>query len=340
MRAARGLGMLVAGFVMAVGTGGPALAQEYPQMTIKFGDLLNRNFGYYQGIAAFKAEVEKRTGGRIKVDIITDNKMGTPKDALEALQLGAVQMAMNTPAYTQGTVKEHMIWALPYLLKDRATWREFAYGPMGKELGDKVEAHGLKFFTWCSAGGRGFVSKKPLATPADFTGQKIRAIPDPVVASMIKSFTGQPVVMNIQEVYTGLQQGVLDGAELSIELTTAFKFHEVAKYYTETQHALTPGMAMANLGWWKKQPKAVQDLIEQVMTTSFRKANDDFYAAVDPTATVAQQTAQAKVLTDKGVTMVKADTAALKKASAPVIEEFKARIGKEYVEKVIKAVGY
>ncbi len=315
-------------------------AQDYPTMTIKFGDLLNRNFGYYQGILAFKNEVEQRTGGRIKIDIITDNKMGTPKDALEALQLGAVQLAMNTPAYTQGTVKEHMIWALPYLIRDRATWRQFAYGPAGKELGDRVEAHGLKFLTWCSAGGRGFVSKKPLAGPADFKGQKIRAIPDPIVVEMIKSFGGQPVVMNIQEVYTGLQQGVLDGAELSIELVTAFKFTEVAKFYTESQHAYTPGMAMANLGWWKKQPKHVTDLFEEVLQSSFRKANDEWFVSVDPNAPAAEQAATAKILTDRGVTMVKADTAALRQASASVIEQFRGRIGADYLAQVMKAVGY
>lgn len=320
--------------------GFPVRAQDFPQMSIKVGDLLNRNFGYYQGLVAFKSEVEKRSAGRIQIEIITDNKMGTPKDALESLQLGAVQLAMNTPAYTQGTVKEHTIWALPYLMKDRATWREFAYGALGKELGERIEVHGLKFLTWCSAGGRGFISKKPLAGPADFTGQKIRAIPDPVVVEMIKSFTGQPVVMNIQEVYTGLQQGVLDGAELSIELATAFKFHEVAKFYSETQHALQPGMLMANLTWWKRQPKHVTDLFEQAATTVLRKANDEFYVAVDPNAPQPQQQAAAKILADRGVTMVKADIAALRKASAPVIETFKNRVGREYVDRVIKAVGY
>ncbi|MEO7404115.1 MAG: hypothetical protein ABIU95_10645, partial [Burkholderiales bacterium] len=87
--ALRGMGFLGAALAIAFCTIGAACAQEYPQMTIKFGDLLNRNFGYYQGIAAFKEEIEKRTAGRIKIDIITDNKMGTPKDALESLQLGA-----------------------------------------------------------------------------------------------------------------------------------------------------------------------------------------------------------------------------------------------------------
>ena len=88
------------------------------------------------------------------------------------------------------------------------------------------------------------------------------------------------------------------------------------------------------------QPKAVQDLLEQAIQTSYRKANDGFYAAVDPRSNAQQQTADAKILTDKSVTMVKPDLAAFKKASAPVIEQFKSKIGKDYVEKVLKAVDY
>lgn len=317
-----------------------AAAPDYPQMTIKFGDVANRNFGYYQGMVAFKDEIEKRTGGRIKVEILTDGKLGTAKDALEALQLGAVQMGMNTPAYTQSIVPEHMLWNLPFLIRDRKTWRNFAYGPVGKELGDKIEPRGIKFLTWCSAGGRGFLAKKPLATLADFKGQKIRAIPDPVVTDTIKSFTGQPVVMNLPEVYTSLQQGVLDGSELSIELVTAFKFYEPAKYYTETQHILTPGMVIANLSWWRKLNKDTQQLIEQVLTTKFREANDSWFVELDPNAPVEKQRAAAKILTDRGVTIVKADIEALKKASAPVLEQYKAKVDKKFVDRMMKALGY
>jgi tripartite ATP-independent transporter DctP family solute receptor len=317
-----------------------AAAPDYPAMTIKFGDIISRNFGYYQGIVAFKEQIEKRSGDRIKVEILTDGKMGTPKDALEALQLGAVQMAMNTPAYTQSVVPEHTVWNLPYLIRNRETWRKFAYGPVGKEIGDKIEAKNIKFLTWCSAGGRGFLSKKPLATPADFAGQKIRAIPDPIVVDTIKSFSGQPVVMNIQEVYTSLQQGVLDGSELSIELVTAFKFHEAAKYYTETQHILTPGMVVANLAWWRRLNKDTQQLIEEIITSDFRRANDGWFIEIDPTSPVEKQRAAAKTLTDRGVTIVKADIEALRKASAPVIDQYKAKIGKDLVERVMAAVGY
>lgn len=317
-----------------------AAAADYPAMTIKFADVINRNFGYYQGMVALKTEVESKSGGKIKVEILTDGVMGTAKDVLEAAQLGTVQMAMNTAAYTQNVVPEHGIYNLPYLFKDRKSWQGFSYGPMGQELGAKIERRGLKFLTWNSAGGRGIVNnRKPLARPADFTGLKIRTMPDPVIVDTIKAFNGQPVVMHLPEVFTSLQQGVLDGAEVSIELVTAFKFHEAAKHYTETQHIMTPGMVVANLAWWNSLNRDTQALVLGAIS-GFRKANDTWFIEVDLTAPVEQQAAKMKVLTDRGVTITKPDVAALKTATAPVVERYKEKIGRAYVEAVMKAVGY
>jgi tripartite ATP-independent transporter DctP family solute receptor len=321
-------------------TCGAVRAADYPSMTIRFGDVGNRNFGYYQGMVAFKNEVEEKTGGKIKVEIITDLKLGTAKDVLDAVQLGTVQMTVNTAAYTQNLIPEHGVFNLPYLFKDRAAWEKFAYGPMGEELGNKLETRGLKFLTWCSAGGRGILSKKPLATPEDFKGQKVRAMPDPAIIDTLKAINGQPVVMNLPEVYTAMQQGILDAADLSIELILAFKIQETAKFYTETLHIMTPGMIVANMAWWQRQNKDTQDLIEKAIKTKYIPANDKFWIALDPASSLAEQTLAAKPLVDKGVTIVKPDLDALRKATAPIVEQYKNKIGKEYVEKVMKEVGY
>ncbi len=332
----------IVGLILGALAGGvaPAWAADYPEMTIKFADVINRNFGYYQGMVALKNEVETKSGGKIKVEILTDGVMGTAKDVLEAVQLGTVQMAMNTAAYTQNVVPEHGIYNLPYLFKDRKTWQEFSYGPLGQELGAKIEKRGLKFLTWNSAGGRGIVNRRrPLARPADFTGLKIRTMPDPVIVDTIKAFGGQPVVMHLPEIFTSLQQGVIDGAEVSIELVTAFKFHEAAKHYTETLHIMTPGMVLASLPWWNSLNKDTQALILGAIP-AFRQANDSWFLDVDPTLPADQQAAKAKILAEKGVTMTKPDLSALKAATKPVVERYKDKIGKAYVEAVIKAVGY
>lgn len=318
----------------------PVFAADYPDMTIKFGDIINRNFGYYHGMVAFKAEIEKRSAGKIKIELISDGKLGSPKDALEAVQLGAVQMAVNAGSYTQNIVPEHGIWDLPFLFKDRAAWRILAYGPLGKEIGDKIEARGLKFLTWNSAGGRGILSKKPIAKPADFAGLKIREQPDPVLVDMVKGWGGQPVVMNLGDVYTSMQQGILDGADVSIELVTSFKFYETAKFYTEIQHIITPGLVVANMTWWKGLNKDTQSLIEDVIVKNYRETTDAWFVENDPAASLEKQQQNMKLLTDKGVTIVKADLPALKKTSLAVYEKQRAKIGKDLVDHVAKAVGY
>lgn len=181
--------------------------------------------------------------------------------------------------------------------------------------------------------------RRPLAQPADFTGLKIRSMPDPVIVDTIKALNGQPVVMHLPEVFTSLQQGVLDGAEVSIELVTAFKFHEAAKHYTETQHIMTPGMVVANAAWWNGLNRDTQALILGTIP-AFRRANDTWFLDVDPTLPVEQQAAKMKVLTDKGMTITKPDLAALKAATKEVVIRYKEKIGTAYVESVMKSVGY
>jgi tripartite ATP-independent transporter DctP family solute receptor len=338
MRIVTGMTCLVLAGVATVAGGHPASAAEYPQMTIKFADIINRNFGYYQGMLAFKSEIEKRSAGRIKLDLLSDGALGSPKDALEALQLGVVQMAMNAASYTQTVVPEHRVWDMPFLFKNREAWRRIAYGPIGKEIGDKLEPHGLKFLTWNSAGGRGILSKKPIAAPADFVGQKTREQPSPVLVDILKSFGAQPVVMNLGDVYTSLSQGVIDSADVSIELVTSYKFYEVAKYYTEIQHIMTPGLVMANLAWWRGLDKQTQDLIVEVVTTTFRETTDSWFVNVDPSTPVDDQRAAAKALVAAGVTMVKPNLEALRAASADVTEKYQGAVGADLLARVRQAV--
>jgi tripartite ATP-independent transporter DctP family solute receptor len=316
-----------------------ASAADYQPSTIRFADVINRNFGYYQGMLAFKKAVEERSGGKIKVELLTDGVMGTAKDLIEAVQIGTVQIAMNTSSYTQTLVPEHSIFTLPYLFKDFNTWRSFAYGPMGKELGNKLEAKGVKFLSWCFAGGRGIVSKRPMATPADFKGAKIRSLPDSIALDTISSFGAQPVVMNVPEVFTSLQQGIIDGADVSIELVTALKLDEVAKYYTETQHIFAPGIITANLDWWNGLNADTKALIDGALA-DFLKANDSWFLYLDPTLPADQQAAKASMLTQRGVTVVKPDLEQLRAASRPVIDKYAAKVGVEYLNKVKAAVGY
>jgi TRAP-type C4-dicarboxylate transport system substrate-binding protein len=139
--------------------------------------------------------------------------------------------------------------------------------------------------------------------------------------------------MNLGDVYTSLDQGVIVGADVTVELVTSYKFYESAKYYTETQHIMTPGMVVANLAWWKGLDASTQKLIEDVIATRFLNVNDAWFVEADPSAPLPEQQKALKLLVDRGVTIVKADLPALRKAAEPVFAKYKAVLGAEFVER-------
>jgi tripartite ATP-independent transporter DctP family solute receptor len=333
------LGAALAALFMMSALSGAAVAADYPTMTIKFGDIVTHNFGYYHGMVAFKKAIEEKTGGRIKVDIFTDGALGTTRDVIDGVRLGTIQMSSAANANTQSLAPEHGIFDLPYLFTSRAAWRKVAYGPLGEQIGATIQPQGLKFLGWVNGGGRGIMSKKPITSPADLVGLKVRVLPDPLMLDIIKSMGGQPVAIDPGAIYTGLQQGVVNAVDCNVEIAASYSLAEVAKYYTETQDMMPPGEVLANLAWWNGLNKDTQTLIATLITTVYRPASDAFFADIDPTASVAEQTKQAHIITDKGVIMVKPDLAAFRKATRPVFDKYKAKFGAELVDKVIKAAG-
>ena len=328
----RMLGMAAAIFVALVPLG--AQAQDYPKMTIRFADIINRNFGYYQGMAAFKKEVEERSGGNITVDLISDGLLGGPKDVMEAAQFGAVEMAMGAASYTENLVPEHGIWNIPFVFANRDAWRKFAYSDLGQEVGETINSHGVKFLTWASAGGRGILAKKPIATPADLKGLKVRQQPTAVLVAALEAWGAQPVVMNLGDVYTSLEQGVLDAADLSVELVSSYDFDNTAKYYTELQHNMTAALVVANQAWWDGVDENTRQLLTEVITTTFRDVNDNWYTNIDVLAPIETQREQAKKFVDRGVTLVDPDRDAFREAASALIEQYTQKVGPDLVKKV------
>ncbi len=331
------LGAALVGLLLMGALSAGSQAADYPTMTIKFGDIVTHNFGYYHGMVAFKQAIEEQTGGKIKVDIFTDGALGTTNDVLDGVRLGTIQMSSAANANTQSLAPEHGIFDLPYLFTSRTAWRKVAYGPLGEQIGATIEPQGLKFLGWVNGGGRGIMSKKPITSPADLVGLKVRVLPDPLMLDIIRSMGGQPVAIDPGAIYTGLQQGVVDAVDCNVEIAATYSLAEVAKYYTETLDVMPPGEVLANLAWWNGLNKDTQTLIATLITTVYRPASDAWFADIDPAAPLAQQAREAHVITDKGVTMVAPDLAAFRKATQPAFDKYKAKFGADLVDQIVKA---
>lgn len=314
-----------------------ASAQEYPDMTIKFGDVVTRTFAYYQGIEAFKKELAEKSKGKIKVEIFTDGALGNFKDILQATKNGTIQMSDSAVPITQSVAPLHAIFDLPYLFKTRESWKKVAYGPIGEEIGKTIEPQGMTFLGFMNGGGRGLLSRKPIKTPEDMKGLKVRVLPDPLIRDAFIAMGAQPVSTDPAEMYTALQQGVVDALDLTVELAITYHLNEVGKYYTETKQIMPPALVLANTAWWKGLNTDTQTLIQNAVTNTLRPVSDSHVADIDPRAPLETEKEQGAALVKAGVTIVKPDIDAFAKATAEVREKYRQKFGPELVDKIIKA---
>jgi TRAP-type C4-dicarboxylate transport system substrate-binding protein len=246
-------------------------------------------------------------------------------------------MSSAANANTQNLAPLHGVFDLPFLFSNFTEWRKIAYGPIGEEIGASIEPQGLKFLAWVNGGGRGIMSKKPITSPADLLGLKVRVLPDPLMLDTIKSMGGQPVAIDPGAIYTALQQGIVDAVDCNVEIAAAYSLPEVAKYFTETQDMIPPGEVLANLAWWNGLNKDTQALIMDLVVNVYRPASDAEWSDVEPTAPLADQTKAAHAITDKGVTMVQPDLAAFRKATQPVFDRYRAKFGADLIDRILKA---
>jgi len=323
------LGMLICLILVTTG-------QAQQVITIKFADALPPTWCYYQGMKAYKAFVEEKLPNRVKMEIYTAGVLGDQKTLLESTRMGAIQMCFITSAISQAVAPSHRAWAIPYLLKTAEDFYKFAYGPVAIEIGNDVEKAGLKFITWASAGERGIAMReKCFSNPQTMKGLKIRVMQDPYQSSVIQHMGGIPVPMSLAEVFTALQTGQIDGAELGPSLTVSGKYSDICKAYARTLHFRIPGEVLANLQWWKSLPSDVRQVLEAGIPV-LRKVNDD-YIDKDPGSS---EPDRLKYMESKGIKMCQIDLESFKKATFPLVNELKKTIGATVVDKVLKAAGY
>lgn len=304
------------------------------QTEIKFADALPKTFSYYPGMLEFKATVEKSTKS-LKVNLFPEGVLGDQKALLEATKVGAVDIAVVASQVSQQLVPEHGIFGLPFVWIKHEDYLRFLQGPIAAELGKKMEPHGLKVLVFADGGSLAVLnSKRPVRTPADMKGLKLRVMQDPMQVDMIKAMGGIPVPMGTPEVYTAIQQGQIDGNATSVQLLWALKNHEVAKQLSVTNHGRAAGVVIMNLRKWNAL-NAEQKKALDAGSRAFFKADAEYYTTNANTASPQVVTQMAS----SGVTVSEPDIAAFRKATAPVVQAFKKRVKSPLVDRALKEAG-
>lgn len=201
----------------------------------------------YLGLVEFKKYVEKHLGDKFQVEIFPNELLGSTQKAIELTQTGAIDFTVAGTANLETFTPVYEIFSMPYLFDSvEAYVQTMEDEEYMEDIYESTEEAGFRVMTWYYAGTRNFYAKKPINVPEDLKGMKIRVQQSPASISMTKAFGAAAAPMSFGEVYTAIQQGVIDGAENNELALTNNKHGEVAKYYSYTRHQMVPDMLIVN----------------------------------------------------------------------------------------------
>lgn len=289
------------------------------KMVWKASDVHPLGYPTVEAIIAMGKKLEAQTNGRITVQMYPSMQLGGEKEMIEQAQVGALQIARISVGAMGPVVDELNVFNLPFIFRDEAHMRKVIDGPIGQELLDKINnnpASRIVALGWMDAGVRNVYGKKPVKTPADLSGQKIRMMGNPIFVETMNAMGGRGVAMGFNELYSALETGVVDGAENNPPTLLAQNHYLVSKVYSETGHLIIPEIFIFSKRTWDTLSAADQALLKKLSRETQLEQRKLWDAK---TATAETE------LKSKGVQFVKADREAFYKATQPIRDKYGAK---------------
>lgn len=232
-------------------------------VTIKFAHGGSPEHQYHIGAEFFKKAVEEMSNKEIVVQIFPQGQLGSERDAIEGVRMGTVEMAgVAAVGPLPSFVPEMSVLSYPYVLQTRKQAYAVLDGPFGKELNTYIAGKKLINLCFWEVGFRHFTSNvRAVKTPADLKNQKIRVQESKSWMEFIKMLGGVPTPIPFGELYSALQQGVVDGQENPIATIYSMRYYEVQKYLTLDGHTYEPVAVLINPGFFNKLSTAHKEIV-------------------------------------------------------------------------------
>lgn len=279
-----------------------------PKYVLKFNHVLAESEPYHQGFLNWAKRVYERTGGGLEIQVFPSAQLGVEEDIIEQLRAGA-NVGQNTDSARLGMyVPDIAVMNAPYFvdtidevtkLNNLATVKKWL-----KELEDKHQIKVLSF-NWVQ-GMRHMVTNKPIRTPQDLKGLRIRTPGAPIWQESIRALGAAPVALNFGDFYIAMQQGAIDGADLVYRNVTGSKLYEIAKYMSETRHILLINFQIVGKKFFDSLPAEYQKILVEECDRAGIETSKLMEKEVESLK---------KLLVEKGMTIVtNVDVAAFRKA--------------------------
>ena len=229
-----------------------SLAPAQAQIVTKYSGIQPIDHPSSYGEKYFGEEVGTLTKGTVKVEVYHNTQLGDAVANVQSVRNGTIGFTTVSASNLNQVVPAMDMYSLPFLFKNEAHFWWFLAQPQAAELAKQLEDKGIKIIGYIDSGSRNFFTQKPVRTPDDLKGQKIRVMASPVMVNTMKALgaTGVPVAW--AELYTALQTGVVDGAENNHPSVVAKKFYEVSKFYSLDEHMRIPDVIAMSMKLWSQ----------------------------------------------------------------------------------------
>lgn len=236
---------------------------------LKLGHGLDSTHPVHLAMVYMAERAAEYSEGNIRIDVYPGQQLGTERELLELLQIGSVDITKVSSSVIEGFDPIYKVFSVPFLFVDEEHRYNVWDGEIGRELLDAGERIRLMGLTYYDAGTRSFYTKdRPVNHPDDLTGLRIRVQESPASIQMVNLLGGSATPISWGEIYTALQQGIVDGAENNAPSFHLSRHYEVARYYSLNEHTAVPDILYISLSTWNRLTEAEQEIVQQAADES------------------------------------------------------------------------
>ena len=235
---------------------------------IKLAHGLDQQHSVHKGMVFLGQRLAEKSGGTMRVDVYSSGQLGSERECLELVQIGGLAMTKVSASVLEGFAPEFKVFGLPYLFRSDAHKAAVLEGPIGREILAAPQSKFMRGVCYYDSGSRSFYTKKPIRTPDDLKGLKIRVQESPMAFALIRAFGASATPISWGELYTALQQGVVDGAENNPPSFHLARHYEVCKFYSLDEHTSVPDVVVVNTHFWNKLTPQQQKWLQEAADES------------------------------------------------------------------------
>lgn len=282
--------------------------------TLTLGHAMSLDNAAHKGMVIFADKVKEKSNGELTVKIFPNAQLGSERDQAEQVVTGAIDMAKINGSLAESFEPTFKVISIPFLFRSSEHMRSFMRSDAAEELLNSSKGKGFIGLTFYDSGSRSFYAKKPIKTPDDLAGLKVRVPESPTMMKMISLLGAKATPLPFTEVYTGLQQGVIDAAENNVSSLVEMRHSEVAKFYSMDQHTMSPDLIIISENTWANLSEKERKIMKEAAAESL----EEEIKIWDKT-----ENANIEKAKKMGVTFVEVDKAKFQEKVKPMLDDAK-----------------